>query len=209
MIKTLPKCYRKDSWVNAIYDSVAKEFETFKINNQSNLDNLNFDTLDERGCTLYEKDLAIKYNENRTIQERRALIKAKWNANYKCSVQQLQQLADGYYNGCLTVSYKGDAWLRFSTKGINYFDTDFTEFLRVVDELKPAHFGIKWDYYHNKWYEYYNPVVWRSGLDWTWKGEESTPWEDVDGVKLKTTWGYCITRKWSGHLTERIRYNGE
>lgn len=207
LVNNLPKLYRNDEWVNAIYDSVAEQFELFNSLNKSNLDNINFDTLDERGCKIYEKDLQI--SKRPTLEERRRVIKEKWLVNYKCSVPTLQNTADGFFNCLLSVTYDGNATLTFTTQiGLNPFETDFTEFEKVINLIKPAHFDYKYVYEVNKWQDYYDPIVWRTGLVWTWKGKNSTKWREVTGEWNKTTWGYCITRHWSGHLTERIEYNG-
>lgn len=207
MLNNLPKCYRKDEWVNAIYDSVAEQFELFNKLNQSNLDNINFDTLDEKGCEIYEKDLQLSRRE--TLEERRRVIKEKWLANYRCDLPTIQRTADNYFGGLLQCSYNGDAILVFNTQiGLNPWKTDFSEFEKVINLTKPAHFDFKYINTFNKWIDYYNPVVWRNGLGWTWRGKNNTKWSEVTGEYCKTTWGYAITRDWSGHLTERIEYNG-
>lgn len=207
MLNNLPKLYRKDPWINAIYDSVAEQFELFNKLNKSNLDNINFNTLDERGCEIYEKDLQLSRRE--TLEERRRVIKEKWNANYDVSVPSLQVTANQYFNGMLNVSYEGKANLIFTTLvGLNYFETDFSEFEKVIELIKPAHFTYEYRHKSNLWIDYYNPVVWRNGLKWTWRGQSNAKWSEVTGDYGKTTWGYCITRSWSGHLTERIEYNG-
>ena len=204
MIKNLPTLYRKDEWVNAIYDTVAERFKVFNTLNKSNLDNINFDTLDDRGCSIYEKDLQI--SERETLEERRRVIKEKWNANYTVSVPTLQNTADGFFNKLLTVSYKGDANLIFTTEiGLNYFDTDFTEFEKVINLIKPAHFTYSYEHKNNEWLDYYNPIVWRSARSWKW-GTVNKKWNEVTGDYGRSYWGYAITRTWGGHLTERIDY---
>lgn len=211
MIKNLPKLYRKDDWVNMIYNSVAEQFTTFNELNKSNLDNINFNTLDERGCLLYEKDLQL--SSVGTLSDRRNNIQSKWLSNYKCNVQSLQQLADSYYNGLLNVSYEGNATIIYTVLvGLNYFETDFTDFLNNVEIIKPAHFDYVFRYNYNKWEDYYNYITWGTERDncntWGVRKDNDITWSKVNASKAHIKWDYCLTRTWSAHLAERIGYDG-
>lgn len=105
MLKTLPKLYRSDKWVNELYGVTV--MDEVNILTNTNYGNLFFKSLDDYGCSLYERDLLI--DKKATLEDRRYSIKTKWLATHRCTLSLLQQIVKSYFNDKCTVTYDGNA----------------------------------------------------------------------------------------------------
>ena len=56
-IKSLPTLYRKDKFINTLYDSGYVVYNTEDSKNNDNYNNIFFSSLNEYGCLNYEYDL--------------------------------------------------------------------------------------------------------------------------------------------------------
>lgn len=118
ILKTLPKLYRKDKWVNQIYNiSQLREVDNLS---HTDYNNIFMSTLDEYGCSLYERDLLL--DTKTTLKDRRSAIITKWRANHKCSLQLLQDIVNQWFGDKCQVSYDGNATVTHTTKVSTRYD---------------------------------------------------------------------------------------
>lgn len=211
MIKCLHLLYRGDTWVNELYNAIGLNAETVDKRLDVVYDNMFFDSLNEYGCEVFEKDLGITPAVKSTLEQRRLTIKSRWLAKSFSNLPAIQNIAKVYFGDLLEVSYDGDATLIFTTQiGLNYFDTDFSAMLNVVNDIKPAHFDCDFAHRHNRWKDYFQPLSWEMfGLE-TWGNRKKPIWDfwcpsfAWYNAKLAGTWAKHKEKTW-----DREWYSGE
>lgn len=197
LLKTLPKLYRNDKWVNQIYDIVALS-EVDGLTN-TNYNNLFMTKLDDYGCSLYERDLLLDQKEN--INMRRNAIITKWRANHRCTLLSLQQIVNQYFGDKCTVSYDGNATVTHTTKvGTRYNPNKpiYQSFLKEYMNMFPAHFNLVWNHMHNRWIDYIRPHSWGYAKDeyTNWKEPKIHKWRDEKYPLRYKLWNYGVTHTW-------------
>ena len=206
-INALPKIYRKDKFVNALYTGGLAAASIEQADNQANYNNIFFNSLNEYGASNYEYDLAIEPLTD--IIDRRNLIESKWKAFEKCSVQSLQSLARRYFNNDVTVSYTGDAEVTYTARiGFNnkYSGDTYNAWLNDNNVVFPAHMIMTWIYEKNRWRDYFSKLSWDKGRKFKWNSIART-WGSAKNVDaIAKTWEYMSTRTWQDTLEEEIEY---
>lgn len=198
MLKTLPKLYRSDKWVNELYSvTVMDDVNTLTNTNYSNLF---FKSLDDYGCSVYERDVLLDRKD--TLDERRTAIQMKWLSKHRCTLSLLQQIVKSYFNDKCTVTYDGNATVTHTTKvGARYNPDDYyyQKFIKDYMEVFPAHFQLVWVHDHNRWIDYYKPHNWGMAKDeyYDWNIPKSHKWADEKySIRFKL-WNYNVTRTWN------------
>lgn len=207
MIKTLPSLYRKDKWVNEIYNT-AQIQDVDELSNK-NYNNLFLNKLDEYGCSLYERDLLL--DAKTTLEDRRSSIITKWRANHKCSLETLQQIVDQWFGDKCTVSYDGNATVTHTTKvGTRYNPNDYyyQMFLNEYMNIFPAHFNLIWNHIHNRWIDYCKPHTWGYAKDEYTNWDEPKPhtWGAEKYMIRGKSWNYNLTRTWDDVYDTEIEW---
>lgn len=207
MLKTLPKLYRSDKWVNELYGvTIMDDVDTLTNTNYSNLF---FKSLDDYGCTVYERDLLLDRKD--TLEERRTAIRMKWLSKHKCTLSLLQQIVKSYFNDKCTVTYDGNATVTHTTKvGARYNPDDYyyQKFIKDYMEVFPAHFQLVWVHDHNRWVDYYKPHNWGIAKDeyYDWGTPKSHKWADEKySIRFKL-WNYNVTRTWNDVYDSEIEW---
>lgn len=198
MLKTLPKLYRSDKWVNELYGVTGMDDVDTLTN--TNYSNLFFKSLNDYGCTVYERDLLLDRKD--TLDERRTAIQMKWLSKHRCTLSLLQQIVKSYFNDKCTVTYDGNATVTHTTKvGARYNPDDYyyQKFIKDYMEVFPAHFQLVWVHDHNRWVDYYKPHNWGIAKDeyYDWSTPKSHKWADEKySIRFKL-WNYNLTRTWN------------
>lgn len=100
---------------------------------------LNIDTA-TWGLLIYEKELGIKTNIIKPLEERRAVIKSKWRGTGKVDRALIKTVVDAYTNGGVEVGFDGRIIITFNdVKGI---PPNIEDVYKAVDEIKPTHLSI-------------------------------------------------------------------
>lgn len=197
MIKTLPSLYRKDKWVNQIYNSA----QLYEVDKQSNIDynNIFMTTLDNYGCTLYERDLLLDAKD--TIEERRNAIITQWRASYRCTLHLLQSIVNQWFGDKCEVTYDGNATVTHTTKVGTRYDPNsyyYQTFLKHYMDVFPAHFNLVWNHTHNRWIDYCKSHNWGYAKSeyLNWNKPHDHKWGDEKFVIRGKYWNYNLTRTW-------------
>lgn len=207
MLKTLPKLYRADKWVNELYGVTVMDDVTTLTN--TNYGNLFFKSLDDYGCAVYERDLLLDRKD--TLEERRTAIQMKWLSKHRCTLSLLQQIVKSYFNDKCTVTYDGNATVTHTTKvGARYNPDDYyyQKFIKDYMGVFPAHFQLIWVHDHNRWIDYYKPHNWGIAKDeyYDWSTPKSHKWVDEKySIRFKL-WNYNLTRTWDDVYDSEIEW---
>lgn len=207
MIKTLPSLYRKDKWVNQIYNT-SQLSEVDKLS-KLNYNNIFMSTLDEYGCSLYERDLLL--DAKATLKDRRSAIITKWRANHKCALELLQQIVDQWFGDKCQVSYDGNATVTHTTKVGTRYNPDnyyYQMFLKEYMSIFPAHFNLVWNHMHNRWIDYCLPHTWGYAKDeyTNWDDPKSHTWGNEKYMIRGKLWEYNLTRTWDDVFDSEITW---
>lgn len=207
MLKTLPKLYRSDKWVNDLYG--VPVMDEVNILTNTNYSNLFFKSLDDYGCTVYERDLLLDRKD--TLDERRTAIQMKWLSKHRCTLSLLQQIVKSYFNDKCTVTYDGNATITHTTKvGARYNPDDYyyQKFIKDYMEVCPAHFQLVWVQDHNRWIDYYKPHNWGIAKDeyYDWSTPKSHKWSDEKYAIRYKLWNYNVTRTWNDVYDSEIEW---
>lgn len=207
MLKTLPKLYRKDKWINQIYNTSQLR----EVDNLSRIDynNIFMSTLDEYGCSLYERDLLL--DQKTTIEDRRSAIITKWRATHRCTLQVLQDVVNQWFGDKCKVSYDGNATVTHTTQvGTRYDPTNYyyQSFLNEYMSIFPAHFQLVWNHMHNRWIDYCKPHTWGHAKDeyYNWRSPKSHKWKDEKYMIRGKLWNYNLTRTWDDVFDGKITW---
>lgn len=206
-INALPKIYRKDKFVNALYTGGLAATSIEQADNHANYNNIFFDSLDKYGASNYEYDLAIEPLPD--IIDRRNLIESKWKAFEKCSVQSLQSLANRYFNNDVTVGYTGDAEVTYTARiGFKnkYTNDTYNAWLSDNNVVFPAHMIMTWIYEKNRWRDYFSKLNWGYGRKFRWNSIDRTWGAAKNADVTAKAWEYMSTRSWDDTLNEEIEY---
>lgn len=206
ILKTLPKIYRSDKWINQIFNTLV--FADVEKLTSSDYNNIFMSTLDDYGCSLYERDLLIDKKD--TLTDRRNTIITKWRANNRCTLSLLQSIVNQYFGDKCDVSYDGNATVTHTTKvGIRYDPTKYIyqKFLNEYMNVFPAHFNLVWIHMHNRWIDYCNPHSWGYAKDeyYNWNEPKSHTWKDEKYMISGKSWEYNSTRTWDDVLDGEIK----
>lgn len=205
MIKTLPTIYRKDEWVDQIYNTT----QLHEVDNLSNINynNLFMSKLDDYGCSIYEKDLLIDAKE--TLEDRRNAIVTKWRSTHRCTLELLQDIVNQWFGDKCDVTYDGNATVTHTTKvGTRYNPNSYyyQTFLKSYMDVFPAHFNLVWNHMHNRWVDYCKPHNWgyAKGIYLNWRVPKNHKWKDEKTVLRSKHWNYNLTRTWNDVYNSEI-----
>lgn len=207
MLKMLPRIYRTDKWVNQIFNTVA--FNDVNDLTNSDYNNLFMNTLDEYGCSLYERDLLL--DKGSTIEERRNAIITKWRTNHRCSLQLLQSIVNQYFGDKCEVSYDGNATVTHTTKVGTRYDPNkyiYKVFLNEYMNIFPAHFDLVWNHMHNRWIDYCKSHTWGYAKEeyFDWNEPKPHTWGNEKYMIRGKLWSYNLPRTWDDVWDSEINW---
>ncbi|MBX4149499.1 putative phage tail protein [Paenibacillus lautus] len=139
--RNLHKIVRKDPLTNEINGSIGLSLDNFEVELNSLLAQLNIDTA-TWALSIYEKELGIRTDLNKPLDERRSVIKSKIRGTGKIGAAQIKIVADAYSNGNVEVTLEHGIRIEFtSTYGI---PPNVDDLKRMVREIAPAHLSINY-----------------------------------------------------------------
>lgn len=207
MLKTLPRIYRSDKWINQIFNTIVFS-DVDKLTN-SDYNNLFMSNLDDYGCSIYERDLLL--DKKQTLEDRRNAIITKWNTNNRCTLSLLQNIVNQWFGDKCTVSYDGNATVTHITKvGTRYDPTsyNYSRFLTEYMKVFPAHFQLVWIHDHNRWIDYYKPHTWGIAKEeyYNWSIPKEHNWGNEKYAIRSKLWKYNVDRTWNDVYDSEISW---
>lgn len=205
MLKTLPRIYRSDKWINQIFNAVV--FDDVDELTNSDYNNLFMSNLDDYGCSLYERDLLL--DKKSSIEERRNAIIIKWRSSHRCTLKLLQDIVNQYFGDKCEVSYDGNATITHTTKVGTRYDPNkyiYKAFLNDYMNVFPAHFQLVWNHTHNEWLAYCKPHTWGIAKDeyFSWNDPKPHTWKDEKYMIRYKLWEYNLSRTWDNVYDSEI-----
>lgn len=136
MIEYLPAYERASKIFRDIIDVEAQEIDNKALDIEDFIKQLSIDTA-TWGLGIYEKELGIKTDVNKSYEERRSVIKSKYRGIGKFDKALLESIANAYTNGETKAYFNGKLNILF--EDIENSILNLIDFENVLEELKPAH----------------------------------------------------------------------
>ena len=175
-IKTLHQLYRKDKWINELFKSVGLNLDTLSAAVDEIYNNIFFDTATERAIKYYERELGITPAAGQSLDDRRAVIRARWVGAGKIDIMLLQEVANSWKYGTTALEFIGG---RIHVKFISPIGVpaDLQALKDVLEDTKPAHLAI---YYTFLW------LTWGQAKSFGTWGEHKANGNWIDVKRLKS-----------------------
>ncbi len=115
VINFINKIFRNDDISKHIAKISQTELENIEIKITDIKSNIFLDT-STWGMDIFEKELNIEYVEDKTIDERKAIISAKWRGSGKLTLELIQDTVKAYTTNVVSVRFNGTIIIDFSDK---------------------------------------------------------------------------------------------
>ena len=166
MISALHKLYRKDKWVNELFNAAGIRLDEIGNYLDEIFGNNYFDTCTENQIQKYENEAAIVPSRSQTWDDRRAAIRAKWIGTGKVDLSLLQEVANSWHNGLITLTFEGGRiHAKFNSPlGV---PTDLKSLQAALETVKPAHIALFYTFAYFVWGNWF-PTTWGFLYEKTW-----------------------------------------
>jgi len=143
LLQLLPPFERSSKVFQEIMKAEQIEFDRLAIDIEDLEKQLNIDTA-TWGLAIYERELGIKTNLNKPLEERRSVIKSKWRGTGKVDRALIKAVVDAYTNGGVEVGFDGRIIITFNdVKGI---PPNLEDAQRAIEDISPAHLAIIYEF---------------------------------------------------------------
>ena len=139
LIELLPPYERESKIFQEILNAEQIEFNKLSVDISDLEKQLNIDTA-TWGLVIYEKELGLKINLNKPLEERRPVVKSKWRGTGKVDKLLIKAVVDAYTNGGVDIGFDGRIIVTFNdVKGI---PPNMEDVYNAVGEISPTHLAI-------------------------------------------------------------------
>lgn len=143
MLAYLPPYERNSKVFQEILQTEEIEFDNLNLDIEDLEKQLNIDTA-TWGLSIYEKELGIKTNLTKSLDERRSVIKSKWRGTGKVDKALIKTVVDAYTNGGVDVNFDGKIRIKFNdVKGT---PPNLEDAKRAIEDISPAHLAIIYEF---------------------------------------------------------------
>ncbi len=165
VINFINKIFRNDDISKHIAKISQTALENIEIKITDIKSNIFLDT-STWGMNIFEKDLNIEYVEDKTTDERKAIISAKWRGAGKLTLELIQDTVKAYTTNVVSVRFNGTIIIDFSDKiGV---PNDVDSLMKSVEDIKPAHLGVDYIFRYRTWGDL-QPFIWKAIDKYSWK----------------------------------------
>ncbi|MFK0522550.1 YmfQ family protein [Paenibacillus illinoisensis] len=124
------------------------------------------------GLEFWEQELGLEPDRLKPVEQRRAVVESKLRGAGTFSGRLVANVAEAYAGGKVDVTFQPEAW----SFTVSFVDTmgippNIDDLKRAIDELKPAHMAVEYEYRY---------LVW-DDLD-----RKQVTWDELDAASL--TW---------------------
>ena len=145
LLKYSHRLYRQDPFINDLYTVIGAEFDLLQYAIKTVIDNSLIDTADLATVEMYEQQMNIKPLPSQTLDERRAMIKAKWRSDGTITLEMLQNVCNAWRNGEVNAAFENGK-IKLSFTGEYGIPSDLDALYAALDEVKPAHLAIEYNF---------------------------------------------------------------
>jgi thiamine phosphate synthase YjbQ (UPF0047 family) len=160
---------RKSNLLIAVYNAEGQQIDLIKTNIEDVKNQLFIDTA-TWGLLIYEKELGIKTDLNKTLDERRSLIKSKQRGIGVVGAELIKIVVDSWTNGNVDVAFTSGTII-ITFQDVNGIPSNMTDVIKAIEDIIPCHLPVTYIYKYMTWAEFdtYNKTwdEWEA-LNLTW-----------------------------------------
>jgi hypothetical protein len=136
MLKYLPPYERESKVFQEIMK--AEEIELEKIHTEiKDLERQFFIDTATWGLAIYEKELKLPIRPNKSLEERRSIIKAKMRGMGKVDAEMIKAIVEAFTKSSVEVTFDGRINIIFNNEKV--IQLNISDMFNAIDEVKPAH----------------------------------------------------------------------
>jgi len=149
LIKHLPKYYKQSKMVQGLSGALDAEVAGFSISIQACGSEMFLESAD-KSLERWEKDYGIEADKGKSIEARKSLVKSRILGQGSVTVALLQKLIEDTGVGEVAVeNISGGFTINVKFQGIKGIPKQIDEIKEMLEELKPAHYVVGFDYLYN------------------------------------------------------------
>lgn len=136
LLEYLPPYERKSEVFKEVMNAEQIEFNKLGLD----LEDLNkqfFVDTATWGLAIYEKELGLPIRPNKSLEERRSIIKAKWRGTGKVDAEMIKAIVEAFTKSKVSVSFNGRINIIFNNEKV--IKLNISDMYNAIDEVKPAH----------------------------------------------------------------------
>lgn len=93
---------------------------------------------------IYEKELGIKTDIDKPLNERRSVIKSRWRGTGKLDNETIKRVVDSFTNGDVDIGFNGNILVKFN--GMYGIPPNMEDVFKAIEDVKPAHLRVLYKY---------------------------------------------------------------
>ncbi|MBZ9637522.1 MULTISPECIES: putative phage tail protein [Clostridium] len=176
LMNYLPQYLHNDSTIKALQKEVlSKELGRLNFHMKSMLEQCFIDTVTKEapGLKLWEQFLGIPIDENKPVEYRKSVIKAKVRGTGTVTKKMINQVASAYSNCEVEIIEKPEEY-KFIVKfiGGKGIPPNMLDLTKTIEEIKPVHLRFEYEYTYCIW-------DWCKSYNYTWNDMKSMTWGEA------------------------------
>ncbi|MFL0251242.1 YmfQ family protein [Clostridium neuense] len=171
LIGNVHKIYRQDKWLNTIYKSAGIDLDSLGGNIQDLINQLNPSTA-TWGLNIWENELKINTDINKSYEERREVIEARLRGYGTTTKKMIENTAEAFSGGeCNVIEHPENYSFTVQFVGVLGIPKNLEAFKEMLEIIKPAHLAYDFKYTYTIWDFIKNkPKTWDNIKTNTWDG---------------------------------------
>ncbi|MFD2671805.1 putative phage tail protein [Marinicrinis sediminis] len=135
---------RDDPLINEISGSVGALLDDLDEKVQAIINEFDIDKASSSVLTIYEKELGIKTDLNKSLADRRAVIKGQLRGTGKADSVLIKVTAESWTYGEVEVSFDGHINIQFTSEIGT--PSAIEDVKRAIEQIKPAHLRVNYQF---------------------------------------------------------------
>lgn len=156
LIGYMPPHYGNSNIMQDIQKSAAIEIGKTRYSKEELFKQFFIDTATWGLSAIWEKPLGIE-DLNKSIEERREIVKAKLRGFGTISKKMLKNTAEAFSGGeCDVIEHPGQYTFTIKFVGVKGVPQNMNSFKEMIEAIKPAHLAYKFEYSYLNWDQFEN-----------------------------------------------------
>lgn len=149
MLKRLQSFQRKSKVYKAIFDVESIQLDNrdaviADLHKQMSVDTATW------ALPIYEAELGIPIGINKSVEERRSVIKSKMRGTGKVDAALIKLVVDSWTNGEVDVAFV-DSTIKITFTSVVGIPPSMTDVEVAIEEIKPAHLAVLYVFLYNRY----------------------------------------------------------
>jgi hypothetical protein len=151
------------------------------------------------GLDIFELEYGITTDYSKSYNERRSVLLAKRRGFGVINEAKIKSIADAYNCDCEVIPHWDEYYFIIKFTGLGV-PSNLDAFKAVIEQIKPAHLGVEYEFTYELWSEVNNGFTWQDVLN------NNNTWNDILNKPLRTSDQIMYTLNEDGITYSEIKY---